>query len=391
MKVILAFEHIRRLPGAHSQVITALGEQLVQRGHDVTILCDTVNDPEMHPDLRFIARRTFQVGASHRPAMLHAWARTTLDHIEHDVAISFHAAIPGDVLFPTFGLNLRPGNRFLPRIAQPVDPRRLLARSIARRGLAHQRVQVIGAMSEKMADDLAGVHPTVARRIRMVPGASPIVADQQPEKRSAARDQIRRFLSISSENVVFLWAGKRPNLKGVRNILSAFAGMPDNVRGRTTLLMACEDTWSVHDRAVDLGCTAQVRVLGRTAHMSDLLAAADVGVHVPEKSSWGRFAWECLASGLPVVARSGAAGLERMRAPDGRLAGIIVARHKTDELTAALSKMVDSPARHSATRTAQTIAPDMQFDRFVDRIDSLIEELQSTIHAKRTQTLSRAS
>lgn len=377
MHIVLAFEHVRRFVGAHAQVVTELGQRLVRRGHDVTVICDTVTDPHLYPDLQLIARRPFQMGASHRPWLLHNWAKRRLGDLDHDVAISFHAAIPGEVLVPTFGFSPGPdksSGRGPRALVNHLDPRRLVSGLVGRRTRRCREVRCIVALSDTMREALLASVKGIEHMIRRVPGASPV--EPPPAQPAAAqwRSDTREILGFEPNHVVFLWAAKLPASKGGAAVLKAFSetvklGHPD-----ARLVMACEDPWPLHDLAVDLDCDDEIRLVSRTREMERLLAAADIGVIPATRSMLGRFVCECLAFGVPVITNTAMASVERLRAPDERMAGRVISNSRPEALRDAMIGLLEPTHREAAARSASLIAPSMRFDLFVDRMEALARE-----------------
>lgn len=377
MRLILAFEHVRRFVGAHAQIVTELAQRLGRRGHEVTILCDTVTDPALYPDLHFIARRPFQMGGSHRPALLHYWASHIVESLEHDLVISFHPAIPGEVMVPTFGFdfgpdrNRRGGWRGLVHAA---DPRWIVSRWIGRRSRRDRRVRRVAALSEAMAEALLDAAPSIEPILQVVPGASPIEPSTDEAAGRAMGEETRAILRLDPTDIVFLWAAKSPFQKGGAAVVRAFSEVAALGHPSARLVMACEDPWPMHDLAVDLDCDDRIRLVSRTREMERLLAAADIGVMPAERSMFGRFVWECLAFGVPVIANTRTAGTERMRDSSDRVAGRIVSSTRPEALREAMIGLLNAAHLDAARRSAQAIAPSMRFDLFVDRIEALAGE-----------------
>ncbi len=377
MRLILAFEHVRRFVGAHAQVVTELAQRLGRRGHDVTIVCDTVTDPALYPDLHFIARRPFHVGGSHRPALLHFWARRIIESTPHHLVLSFHPAIAGDVMIPMFGFDFGPdrvrrgGWR---SAAHAFDPRRIESRWIGRRSRRDRGVRCIAALSEWMRESLLDAAPEVEGILRLVPGASPIEPPAEEAAQRVLGAETRAILRLDPTDIVFLWAAKAPHQKGGAAVLRAFSEVAALGHSAARLIMACEDPWPMHDLSVDLDCDERLRLVSRTREMERLLAAADIGVMPAGRSMLGRFVWECLAFGVPVIANTRTAGTERMRDAQERLAGRVISSARPEALREAMIGLLNSAHLDAARRSARAIAPSMRFDLFVDRIEALAHE-----------------
>lgn len=386
MKIILGFEHVRRLVGAHSHLVTALGQRLAARGHDVTIVCDTVTDPVQFPELRFVARRPSRRGESHRLVQLRRWAVRVVPALDHDVSLSFFPAIPGDIVSPIFGwiagrlhrehrLLRRPLRHAAIQFHKNVIERRLVESAMR----ADSSVRCILALSEEMARALVAGHPRLTARITTVPGASPIQPpDAGADALAAMRLETRRRLGFAErdddERVIFLWAAVHALHHGRANLLKAFSQVTREHPNRVGLILASDGHWPTHALAVERGCDEHVRVIGRTKSVDQLLAACDVRVNPAIHSVLGRSVWEALAFGRPVLASSNSAGTERMRDADRHLAGQIVSAYDADAIRDALLWFLQDKNRRSATRSAQLIAPSMRFGLFVDRLERLLQE-----------------
>jgi len=392
MKIVVAYEHIRRLVGAHSQLVTDLARELGRRGHEVVLVCDSVLDPEMFPQLRIIARRGFQSGESHRFLILRRWARRVVEALDPDVAISFHWALPGDVVCPMFGsveTRLQREHRHFGAIARQLliqgHPNVLETRSVERLTRRDRRVRSIIALSREMADDLVAAHPWTRSRLSIIPGASSIRPEADAGARSALRREGRSILGLGDDDVVFLWAAKRGILHGRSQLMTAFAEVVAAGHPGARLVVAGEGQWKMHDFAVDARCDDQVRVVGRTAAMPMLLEACDVGVCPVLHSTVGRHVWECLAFGRPVIASTHAAGAHRMETSNERgepaRAGRLVEPYDIPSLRDAMIAFMNGEIRGRAIDAARRIAPEFRFEDFTSRIET---HLARTAEARRS-------
>jgi len=385
LKILLAYEHIRRLRGTHGEWITSIGRALTQRDHDVHILCDSVADASLYPELTFHSRRTFVRGESHRLAVLRHWAIRQLRDIDYDVSISFHAAIPAQIVIPIAGwIQTRLAREFREHrnplwalalhLYPPVAERKFIESTLRK---DTERVRMIGATSRGMKDALVDCYPKLESRVRVVPGASSFQPPPDFESLKQMRSETRRALQLSEHDIVFLWASKRAGWHGAKYAIEAFFKAATSIPGnRVRLVLAAEGQWSLHRHATEFRNLESIRIVGRTDHPERLLAACDVGINPAILSHLGRFTWECLAFGKPVIVSSNTAAADRIRSREFGLAGRIVTPYDAVSLQKAIQELTDDERRRSATAAAENLAPTMQFSGFIDRLENLICELR---------------
>ncbi len=380
MKIVLAFEHIQRLKGAHSQIVTELGRRLVHRGHDVIVLCDDVNDPTLYPELEFIARRVFIRGDSHRRLILRRWAAKQLQHIDHDVSLSFYPAIDADIVVPLFGwiwTRLHREYQFHHRHIWAAGLRvwpptydRHIAETLSRRST---RVQKVVALSEPMAATLTQSYPTLRSKLTMIPGASPIEPMGDPEEIAHWRREIRHMLGFDDNDIIFIWASKKSMWHGRKYLIDSFRELHQKGHTNTKLIMVGEGLWSSHRRLKSNGIAEHVRLVGRTGSIEKLIAASDVSLFPAIHSILGRFVWESLAFGKPVITTTNTGASDRVNSIDGTgCPGCVIKPYSQKQLTDAMIEMCDPPSRADATKSAQDIASTLGFDLFVDRMEQLL-------------------
>ncbi len=382
VKIVLAYEHIRRLRGTTGEWVTAVGGGLAARGHEVHILCDSVADASLCPELTFHARRPFVKGESHRLLVLRKWALRQLGLLGADVNVSFHAAVPAEIVLPIqgfvgtrlakeFRLHRNPFWGMCLQMWPPVNERRLVEWLLRR---DRRRVQVLGATSRLMRDNLLERCGKDEDRVRLVAGASAVGPSDESD---VEREEMRAALGLTDDAVVFLWAGNRMGWHGVRYLVEAFGKLVNgggNGIERARLVLACEGQSTLHRWALQHGCAKQVLVVGRTNKLERLLAACDVGVNPAVLSHLGRFTWECLAFGKPMICSADTAGVDRMVGDDQRRAGRVVRPYDVVTLRQGLVEMLDDALRESATKVAEGLAGSMAFDLFLDRFENLLHE-----------------
>lgn len=385
MRILLAYEHIRRLRGTHGEWITSIGRTLALRGNDVHILCDSVADPALYPELTFHSRRTFVRGESHRLTVLRHWAIRQLREIDYDVSISFHTAIPAQIVIPIAGwIQTRLAREFREHrnplwslalhLYPPIIERKYIESTLRK---DTKRVRMIGATSRVMKDALVDGYPKLENRVRVVAGASSIQPPPDLESQQQIRSETRQALQLAGDDVVFLWASKRAGWHGAKYAIEAFSKAASSIPGnRAKLILAAEGQWSLYRRATEFQDPKNIRIIGRTEQPERLLAACDAGINPAIHSHLGRFTWECLAFGKPVIVSSNTAAADRIRSHEFGLAGRIITPYDAVSLQKAIQELTDDERRRSATAAAEELAPAMRFSRFIDRLENTICELR---------------
>jgi len=404
MKVILAWEHIRRLSGAHSEVVTDLGTHLAARGHEVTIVCDSVTDPALFPSLRFIARRTHQVGESHRLTLLARWSRGVLRREAHDVSLSFFPAIQGDLILPltgNIGHRLRNEDLALRNLARNIAiqahynvlERRWHERPL-RAAAAQGRVLAFSPhMRHALGEDERG---------HLLPYA-PLLRGQVGD-RQAERARVRSTLGLSDSDRVYLWAAKHGLWHNRAGTLAGFTRFVHEwqkacvqgstaTRYRPILIVAGDSLWPAHVQACKGDIHEHVRILGRTNDVQSLILAADVIVNPAHHSLLGRLTYESLALGRPVIISSQTGGVDLVRGAGGGVApGRIVDPSDAGSIARALAELLDASRLSEATIAAEAVGATLQYEKLVDAVEAALiqaaEERRKRIGAARGKTQS---
>lgn len=425
MRIVLAFEHIRRLVGAHSQIVTALGESLVARGHEVTILCDTVTDPALHPLLHFVARRTHQVGESHRLALLARWSHRVQQSLQHDITLSFIPAIRAPVAMPLLGwigARLAHEHKALGRPirhgAIQFHPNVIERRWFEATMRRDPTLQFLLAAGPHMAKALSDRFPELAGRVRLVPFASPIEPSRSIDEQRRLREEVRSSLRILPEDRVFLWAAKHALWHNRPGTLKAFAILVDAWRRtsrapnrltndvaqaraagrmrpdaniilaarapRPILLLTGDSPWPAHQGAVLQNLDDHVRVIARTADMPALLSASDVVVNPALHSLLGRVSYEAIAFGRPVILSPDTGGVDLFRTglasnPPGR----VVDASDNAALARAMAELLDYGRFEVAAAAAREVAGHLNFTEFVSAIEAVLLDAFQNLSAKR--------
>lgn len=151
------------------------------------------------------------------------------------------------------------------------------------------------------------LYGTERRRLHVLPPgirrAAPSAAT-----RSEARASVGQEVGLKADSLFLLLVGSGFRTKGLDRVLHAMAGLPEEVRRRSRLLVAGQDNARPFARlAKRLGLGDRVRFLGGRSDVGRLMEGGDLLVHPAYSENTGTVLLEALVRGLPVVA-SGVCG-----------------------------------------------------------------------------------
>jgi glycosyltransferase involved in cell wall biosynthesis len=340
--------------------VRTLGEQLVQRGHDVSICAPAATQATFDwtgTRARFIPAA---VAAGASAPGLGAWRALRRAGLAHDVVhahgirASAAAALTRAPALVATWHNAPLGGR------GRRDTHALLER-LAARGAA----VTLGA-SEDLVDR---ARRAGGRDVRF----APVVAPPLPAATRPAA-QVRDELGIGDRPLLLavarLAAQKRLDL-----LVAATRGWSDRP-DRPVVLVAGDG-----DAAVAAALRSQaerlhspLRLLGHRDDVADLLTAADVAVLTSEWEARPLVLQEAMRAGVPVVATAvgGVPGLVGT-------AGALVPAGAVEDLRAALTRLVDDPEERSRLRTAglERAAAWPGVEQMVDELENIYFDLRS--------------
>ena len=124
------------------------------------------------------------------------------------------------------------------------------------------------------------------------------VGGDAPELRALGRAEFE----VGSDTRLLLWLGSNLMRKGCDRALGAFAALPENLRGRSRMLVVgADDTKAMQRVAEKLGLGADVIFTGPRDDVPRLLQAADLLLHPARTAKAGTVLLEALVAGLPVL------------------------------------------------------------------------------------------
>jgi UDP-glucose:(heptosyl)LPS alpha-1,3-glucosyltransferase len=178
------------------------------------------------------------------------------------------------------------------------------------------------------------------------------------EKLSPLRESARREAGVGSDEILFLFLGTGWQRKGLDRLLQAFALMKE--RAAAKLLVAGEGPVNRYAALCERYGIAERVVFSGPGKPEKFFAAADAFIFPSLHDAFGTVALEAMAAGLPVMC-SAMAGASEVIEDDKD--GVVVSNPtETDELIAALGKLLDGDTRARIGRAARETAKRYSFE-----------------------------
>lgn len=228
-------------------------------------------------------------------------------------------------------------------------------------------------LSEQQTERFRSIyHTPPARMILLPPGIDR--ARMAPTEPAAARARYRAELGIPEETLVTLMVGSDFRRKGVDRAITALAGLPDALRGRTQLWVVGKGCPAAYQRlARRLGVAAQVAFLGPRQDVSQLLWSSDLLLHPAYVENTGTAILEALVAGLPVLTTAACGyAMHVERAGAGR---VLPEPFDAGQCSEAWAELLTSPLREEwrmrGIRYGQTEALYSMPERVADILEQL--------------------
>lgn len=422
MKIALVIERFFPSEGGNERSTAQIAERLIRRGHDVTVLTAAA------PDGPVVAGATLDVaGWAINPKRAIGllrfvrWAEHRIDRGDFDVSLSMTLAVAAHLVQPrsgtvrqTLAANIarRPtaAQRRLKRAAVAFNPKQLALLWTERRTFAHPRVEKIIAISRFVADQLFHHYTVPSRRIEMIPNAASVRA-MDADERARLREEVRRQWRIGDADVAFVFAAINARLKGLGELLEAFARLRQRQPRAVLMIAGTREPWALR-QAERLDLNDALRWVGPTNRMDALYTGADVTVLPTWYDPSSKVVLESLLHGVPAIStafngasqwiadpRRGQADTSPLSTapaddeptphrPDDAPAddappvepapaGIVVSRPDAiDELTDAMARLCDADFRQRCADAARAgLDPRLDMDRHVERLEAVLRQV----------------
>ncbi len=375
MRVGLVIEQFDPRRGGVEQWTTQFAAALIARGHEVHIIA-----------------RDFGPQTAAAPLVLHrldevhcrlGFARAAEDAVRslnldivHDTGCGWHC----DIFQPHGGsrrVAARQNILLAPHWLQPIkravnslSPRYRQFDALLKRQYADDGRTVV-ALSRRVAADLAEEHGVPEERIRLVYNG----VDTQrfsPRHRSEFRQSLRARLGVCDEALLLLIVAHNFRLKGVPMLLQAMAAWRHS-RPAHLVVVGGKRLERYRRAARRLGVGAWVSFVGSVDDPVPYYAAADVYVHPTYYDPCSLVALEALAAGLPVLTSRENGVSELLE--DGQEGFLLEKQGDSEEFLRRIAPLLDDDRRAAMGRAARRLAQRHSFDRNVDEMVAVYEEV----------------
>ncbi len=256
------------------------------------------------------------------------------------------------------------------RIVNSLSPRYRQFDALLQRQYAHDGRTVV-ALSRRVENDLIRQHGVPNEHIRLVYNG----VDTQrfsPRNRSQSRHSLRERLGIPDDTLMLLIVAHNFRLKGVPMLLEAMAAW-QHPRPAHLVVVGGKRPQRYRRAARRLGLAASATFVGSVDDPAPYYAAADVYVHPTHYDPCSLVVLEALAAGLPVVT-SHENGVSEL-IEDGQEGFILKKTCDSQEFLGRMSMLLDDNRRAAMGQAARRLARRHSFDRNVDELLAVYEEI----------------
>jgi glycosyltransferase involved in cell wall biosynthesis len=334
-------------------------EELVRRGHRVTVVCpraDGVSSGTVD-GVRVVRLRRLPGAWPRRLSYFANLFRFVLQHGgTYDVVHVHLANLQADAVVAAAGLRRVPTHVKVANSGMYGETRRLAAVAKVTRWYGLKHAASVQALSEETRQELLriGVRP---ERIVAIPNGVPV---PQPPDRAAARSRV----GLPPDGKVLLFLGRFAGYKGLGDLLAAW---PEVARDGWTLLLVGEE--AEDEPFGPLPDLPGLLVHPWTTAPADYLAAADVFVLPSHSEGMSNALLEAMACGRAVVTSDTGAATEMVE--DG-VSGLVHPTGDVDALSKALDAVLsDDDLRDRLAAGARARADDFSVASVVDRLEEV--------------------
>ena len=395
MKIAVVIERYTAQGGGAERSTAQIVGELLRRGHDVTVIAAAADEQPADTPL------TLRVlGKARRMHALRLWrferfVRGELERGGFDVSLSITTSAPATVVQPRAGLILEvqarnvamrrgAAGRALKWMSTRLSLKQWMLRIIERHTVRDPMVQRFVAISGYIARQLESHYAVPADRITVIPNAAEM-PDLSADQRARMRSVVRGAYSIDGAEQVLLFAAINPALKGWGTLLGALARLKE-VGHAATVLAAGEIRHEHLVQAAERGVRDRIKVVGPTARMAELYAAADLTVLPTWFDPSSKVVIESLMVGTPAIstAYNGASGFIL---PSGRLDDAARGRVIDDPgddaaLAAAITELADPHVYARCSAACAGLSDELSMRRHVDALETVLADAAASSKAQ---------
>ncbi len=386
MDLALNYQRVDPSRGGAETYVVDLCRALLRRGHRVVLYAASWAEGCLPREVEAVRVEPRGWGRLDRIWSFAERSELAIARGGHEASVGFINTWGHDVLIPQGGVqqgSLRANSaRFVSPIgtrayllSKQANPKHWLYRAIERKQFDPARRARYIAVSRMVRGHIEEFHGVPGNRIDVVPNSID-VGRLEVANPSDMKEQVRAKLGLPADDLVGLFVGHNFALKGLDPLIQAMGVRrrrePSSRRMR--LLVCGGGKIAPYARMVHrLGLGDDVQLLGFYPDVREVYRAADFFVQPTFYDPCSLVVMEALACGLPVIttAQNGASELIE----PGREGFVLRSPRAEDELVAALDAMTDDNRRRSMSEAARGLGREQTFDRHVERLLSVFEEV----------------
>ena len=373
MNLLLLADYAERHPWSPTAWAGDLARALHAAGHDALVACDGTDDPDDFAPMRVLVRDERRTARHAHPLRFARWARAVRARHADRACVSLTHFTPGDLWIPLG-----------PRTIASVRANLLLRRSspgsmaayladrpwLAHAALAERRARVAAAREGALRGALnAPAGPLPDGRTGL--GFASRLPPPDAEHDASLRAHARRTLGLQEHDRVILLSGIHLDRPGLHEFLAGAAA----ARARPVIVAPAYRGYRLHRAAERAGMADRVRLVGATARMDALLAAADLAaapLAAPAGATTGRFVCDAIRLARPVLVRADAPGAELIALAPGDRPGVLVPDPAPEGWRDAIDAALEPDSLSRARRAAESLTPELGLDALADRLVALL-------------------
>lgn len=365
--------------GGRERSVAEIAAGLVRRGHDVTVLCQSGS-------LGAAGVEVLELGSAGlgRSGQMASFVEAVGQAVRREGFDVVHATLPvpcANVYQPRGGTIpgqmaakdrlAGPIGRLLRRIARPLNRTRQAARKRERQIAADDGVKCL-AVSEMVAEEFAAYYGR-RENVEVIYGGVEVPRIDD-ETRASWRTELRGRWGAGEETTVFLTVAQNFLLKGVAELIDAFAEFSGSRPDRPAKLVVVggDDARAYRQRAAMAGVAEHVLFRGQADDVFPLYSAADAIVLLSWQDACSRVVLEAIRWGLPSLTTrfNGAAELL------ARGVGIVVESPRDRSgILAGLDQLADPAMRLRMSDACREAADFISVERHLDGLERVYREV----------------
>ncbi len=186
------------------------------------------------------------------------------------------------------------------------------------------------------------------------------------------RKNICNKLKINFNNFLLLTVGSSFKTKGLDRSLKAIAGLPENLKNKTVLLIIGEDEPSPFiNLAKKLNIKSRIIFLGGREDVHEFMAASDLLLHPAYTENTGTVLIEAMAAGLPIITTEICGYAFHIKKADAGL--LIPSPYKQQDFNNKLAYMITSDYKQKWKENGLRYISENDFFSMPDKAANIIE------------------